>query len=287
MPPSLPRLCAAALLTAAFMPVQSRAQDTTRARVDSVRADTGRARQDTVHVRVDTVFVQVRIPVPPPVQLPWRFQIDVGFQAVGGNSDLTVLNSAVAVERRTQDQYILNTKVEARYGKSNGVESVNYQALSLRYDYHPRAQLSPFLGLDFQHDPIRKIRLRAQGGVGFNLNLDIRDDRRTYLSAGLVFDHQEYLQGVSPGSVDDKRWLLRAATVRLLGPATRIEATAKYQPTIDDFGDYLAAVSASVRVSLTRRMGISTKVEFKRDSRPATGVVPDDRSLSVGLSFAW
>ena len=103
----------------------------------------------------------------------------------------------------------------------------------------------------------------------------------------MVFDHQEYLEGVSPGSIDDKRWLLRAATVRLLGPVTRIEATAKIQPAIDDVSDYLLAASASVRVSLTRRMGINTKVEYKRDSRPATGVVPDDRSFSVALSFAW
>jgi hypothetical protein len=279
-----PRLCAVALL-AALAPAAARAQDTTRVRAEPVRADSSRPRQDTT--RVDTARLQVRIPVPPPAPAPWRFQLDLGFQDAEGNRNLTVFNGLYTMERRSADNFILGSKLDVRYGKSNGVEAVNSQALSLRFDWHPRSPISPFFGVDVQRDPIRKIALRAQGGTGFNFNTDIRDDRRTYFSLGLVFDHQDHSEGVSPASVDDTRWMLRASRTRLYGPATRVEFTAKLQPATRDLQDYLASAVAAVRVGLTRRTGLTTRLEYTRNSRPAPGIVPDDRSLSVALSFGW
>src|ERR1700741_5430197 len=84
----------------------------------------------------DTTRVQVpRIEVPPPVPPPWRFQVDFGFQDIAGNRDLTVANAAFVVERRPRDRLILNFKLEARYGRSNGIESVNSQLARLRIDW--------------------------------------------------------------------------------------------------------------------------------------------------------
>ena len=84
-----------------------------------------------------------------------------------------------------------------------------------------------------------------------------------------------------------RSWMVRASTTQLLGQTTRIESVARYQPSTHDVADYLATFEASVRVSLTRRMGFTTKYEFLRDSRPATGVKTDDRALTAALSFAW
>jgi hypothetical protein len=280
-------LVPALLVLALLAPATLRAQDTTRTRADSARArgDTARAVRDTTLPRRDSV--QVRIPLPPPAPLPWRFQLDFGFQDVSGNRNLTVFNSAFTVERRQQDRFTMTNKIEARYGKSNGVEAVNYQAIGLRFDWHPRAPISPFLGLDVQRDLIRKIEVRAQGGMGANFNLDTRDDRRTYVSVGLVFDHQQLTPDVSPRTADDTRFYLRAARTRLLGPTTRIELTAKIQPSTRDLGDYLASGLAIVRLNVTRRLGLALRFEILRDSKPAPGVSPNDRSLSASLSLAW
>jgi hypothetical protein len=228
-----------------------------------------------------------RVVVPPPVPPPWRFQIDVGFQDVTGNRDLTVANAAFIVERRPNDRLILNMKLEGRYGRSNGVEAVNYQLARVRFDWNPRNIVSPFVGLDMARDPVRKSALRIQGGTGFNINTDIRDAHRTYFSVGIVADHQVYTAGVTPATTDDKRWMLRAATQQLIGQGTRIEGVAKLQPALDEVRDYLAVFEASVRVSLTRRIGLTTKMEWNRDSRPPDGVRPDDRSLSAALSVSW
>ena len=263
--------CVVAFLMA---PGLARAQDTTR-----VRADSAAAAPDSSQVP--------RIPVPPPVPPAWRYQLDFGFQDIAGNRDLTVVNSAFVVERRRQDRFTLNFKLETRFGRSNGVESVNQQQARLRFDWRPKAPLSPFLGLDLARDPIRKVALRAQVGTGANITVDGRDAHRTWLSLGFVQDHTEYTPGTVPASTDDTRWMVRAATIQLLGQTTRIESVARYQPSTRDIADYLATFEASVRVSLTRRMGFTTKFEFARDSRPATGVRTDDRGLSAALSFAW
>ena len=263
--------CVVALV---LLPGLARAQDTTR-----VRADSAAAAADTTQVP--------HIPVPPPVPPAWRYQLDFGFQDIAGNRDLTVVNSAFVVERRRQDRFTLNLKLETRFGRSNGVESVNQQQARLRFDWRPRAPLSPFLGLDLARDPIRKVAWRAQVGTGANINVYTRDANRTWFSLGFVQDHTEYTPGTVPASTDDTRWLLRAATTQLLGQTTRFESVARYQPSTHGVADYLASFEASLRVSLTRRMGFTTKFEFARDSRPATGVQTDDRGLSAALSFAW
>jgi len=287
MPSFVHRPLAAAFLLAALPVVPARAQDTSRVRADTARADTS-ARRDSLKIPLDTAGMTVRVTVPPPAPTPWHFQVDLGFQDIGGNRELTVVNTGFAVEHRSQDNYILSTKLEIRYGNSNGEEAVNYQGLGLRFDLHPRAQVSPFVGADLVRDRVRLIGLREQGGLGINYNTDIRDDRRTYVSFGLLFDHQEYLAGVDPAYVvDDTRWMVRVATTRLIGPAARIEGTAKVQPSTSDGSNYLAALVASVRLTLTRQLGLTTRFEYRRDSHPAPGVLPDDHSLAVSLSLAW
>src|SRR4051794_9680708 len=79
-----------------------------------------------------------RVAVPPPVPPPWRFQFDLGFQDQKGNSDITVGNTVFTIERRPRDKLILNLKLEARYGRSNGKEAVNYQLARIRFDWNPR-----------------------------------------------------------------------------------------------------------------------------------------------------
>jgi len=267
-------LVAGALLGA--VPSPARAQDTTR-----VRADSAAARADSPAVVVP------RIRVPPPVIPAWRFQLDFGFQDMAGNRDLTVVNGAFVVERRREDRYIFNFKLEGRYGRSNGVESVNYQLARLRFDWTPKALLSPFLGLDLARDPIRKVGLRTQLGTGANINTDTRPEARTYFSFGFVLDHQEFIAGTVPATSDDTRWMFRGSTTQLLGQTVRFEAAARYQPSTRDAADYLLLAEASLRVSLTRSMGFTTKYEFIRDSKPAPGVATDDRGLTAALSFAW
>lgn len=239
--------------------------------------------QDTARARADTAVAHP--PAPPP---PWRFQFDLGFQDAKGNTDLTVGNGSFVAERRAQRHLIVNMKLDARYGRSNGVEAANDQKVRMRFDWNPKNVLSPFLGVDGVHDDIRKLALRTQVGIGANINLDVRDSSRTWLSAGFVFEHVIYTPAETLlTSVDHRRYLLRAATQRLVHQAVRFEAVARILPSLDNGADYLASFEASIRVALTRRMGFSTRFDWARDSRPVPGVQQDDRAVTAALSFTW
>jgi hypothetical protein len=287
MPPSFPRRCAVALTLALLGTTAARAQDTTR-----VRADTTKPRVDTVRIR-DTVFIRdtapVQVPATPPPPPPWHILFDLGWQDVGGNSALTVFNSAVLVEHRPKGDYLVSTKLEVRYGTASGLEAVNYQGIGLRADWHPHKRVSPFFGADATRDRTRLIGIREQIGVGLNLNTDTRDEWRTYFSLGMLYDHEEYLAGVTPGPSVNARRILPASTPRPIGASTHIDLTAKLHPSVSDFSNYLVHVTAGVRATITRHLGFTARYEYRRDSRPppGLGVLPEDRSLTVALSFSF
>jgi len=283
MTPRMPSPCA--LLAAALLaaPALARAQDTTAA-----RADTARARADTVRPRSDTPQIAVpRLRVPPPVQPPWKFQVDLGFQDVSGNRDLAVFNSAFTMERLRPERLLLATRLEARYGRSDGQTSVNSQLARVRLDLTPLALISPFLGLDLSRDEIRKMALRAQIGTGLNLNTSTRDESRTQFSLGFVGDFQRFTAGVAPNHAEDTRLYTRFRTTRLFAQSTRFEATLRLQPALHDFADYLLNGDVALRFTVTRRVGFLTRYEYARDSRPPPGVQPADRIFNLSLSIAW
>jgi hypothetical protein len=290
MPNRALRPCALLAIALCTTPGIARAQDTTRTRPDSAaqRADSTQARPASTGQRPDTPQVQApHIRVPPPVQPPWKFQVDLGFQDVSGNRDLTVFNSALSVERLRSDRLLLATRLEARYGRSNGQTSVNSQLARIRLDLTPRDPVSPFLGLDLSRDEIRKMALRAQIGTGLNFNVSVRDENRTLFSLGFVGDFQRFTAGVTPTHAEDSRLYTRFQTVQLFGQSTRFETVLKLQPTLRDFADYLLSADVSLRVAITRRVGFLTRFEYGRDSRPPSGVQPSDRSFNLSLSIAW
>ena len=103
--------------------------------------------------------------------------------------------------------------------------------------------------------------------------------------------------------VSDPDFAWRTARVRVrrerLAPSGKLNILAADHPArnvtrvgadplaMADRRDYLAVFEASIRVSLTRKIGQTTKFEWARDSRPPDGVRHDDRSLSAALSVAW
>ena len=246
------------LATAAHTPLA--AQDTTRAPVPAVR-------------------------VPPPLPRPWRFGVEVGFTDISGNRRLQVFNGVFTSEHQRTTEYIFNSRVEARYGKSDGVVAVSNAAWRLRFDYRPRTAVSPFLGLDFESDRIRKIDARVAIGAGANVNIAPREDRHTTIAVGFILERVNYWADVEKR---DSRYHLRFSTLQPLTAQVALETNAKLQPATRDVSDYLVSADASVRVTISRRLAFRTRYEWKRDTTPAAGVLSkDDRSLTASLLITW
>lgn len=269
------------------------AQDTTRTRPDTTRAQPPTQRPDSAQLVPAPVQDTTRRPIPPVrvpplVPPPWRFGLEIGFTDISGNRDLQVFNGVFTTEHQRTTEYIFNTRFEARYGKSDGKVAVSNSAVRLRFDWRPRSGVSPFLGLDFESDMIRKIDSRISAGTGLNFNIAPREDRHTTIAVGLIAELEDRFQNVSPNHISDTRYHVRFATLQPLSGSAVFEANAKLQPATRRLDDYLFSADASLKVTITRTLAFRTRYEWKRDSTPAPGVLSkDDRSFTVSLLLSW
>lgn len=222
-------------------------------------------------------------PRPPSI---WRLGTEIGFTDISGNRQLQLLQATFTAVNTRPESYTVDSKLELRYGESNGVEAARSATFRLRYDRTPRAPIAPFLGLDVEHDRIRKIDVRVSGGAGVNLNFEYSDDRRTTLALGLV---EEYEQRASEtAALTDTRFHSRFALLRTIRPGVAFELNGKYQPSTAQFSDYLAKADASLRIALTTKLAFRTSYAWNRDSNPAPGVLSrDDRTLTTALVIRW
>lgn len=223
-----------------------------------------------------------------PARSPWRFGTELAFTDISGNRDLQLLQATLTAAHQRPEAFNLDAKFEVRYGESQGVVAASAWSSRLRFDMTPRGHVSPFVGLDVDHDRIRRIETRFAGGTGINLNFHTEERRRTTLALGLIAERENRAEGVTPSTVSDTRFHTRAAALRTLRTGVVVEFNGKYQPATDELSDYLAAADGSLRIALTTKLSLRTRYEWKRDSTPAPGVRSrDDRTLTTGLLIQW
>ena len=228
-------------------------------------------------------------PAPRPPS-PWRFVTSFAIQDISGNKQLRVLQASVRIERQTPDRVVLAFRLDGGYGKSGGnAELERRLSSSLRFDWTPRARVSPFLGVDWDYNRILRINARVSGGAGANVNLAYRDSAKVTLALGVI---EEYLdvaaRGTSPGSsTSDTRFHVRLSLARTLPSGVQTEVNVKYQPVVNRLADYLFKADGTLRVALTTRLRWETTYRWWRDSSPAGDVRKDDRALITGLSIQW
>lgn len=222
-----------------------------------------------------------------PPRRPWRLGTEVAFTDISGNRQLQLFQSTVTVTRQVPEKFNLDLKLEGRYGESNHQEAAKSAAARIRFDWTPRALVSPFLGLDAEYDRIRKIDLRLSGGTGINLNFSYRDPTRLTVALGVIEEYVDYAAPTSPGSTGDTRLHARIALLHTLRSGVQAELNLKYQPSTARPWDYLVKADGALRVALTTKLGWRTSYTWNRDSTPASGVGKDDRTLTTGLLIQW
>lgn len=229
-------------------------------------------------------------PPAPPARSPWRLVTSFAIQDISGNKQLRVLQSSIRIERQTPDRVVLAFRLEGGYGRSGGAEELERRlSSSLRFDWTPRARVSPYFGVDWDYNRILRINARVSGGAGANVNLTYRDSARVTLALGVV---EEYLntaaRDASPGSItNDTRFHVRLSLARTLPSGVQAEVNVKYQPVVDRLADYLFKADGTLRVALTTRLRWETTYRWWRDSSPAQDVRKDDRTLITGLAIQW
>ncbi|HUG41209.1 MAG TPA: DUF481 domain-containing protein [Longimicrobiales bacterium] len=216
----------------------------------------------------------------------WRFDLGVALNSSGGNEDLTVFTSTLALSHIQTDAFELGFDSRIRYGRSGGRDVAQNMRGALTFDFRPEAHWSPFLFASAEKDPFRSLDLRFNGGAGVKRSVWRDGWSEVSLSAAALYSH-ENLELAEPGNDINRtaRWSFRARGRRELGERSRLEQIVFYQPEWRHSGDHLLQSASSIRLGLTDTLAFTLAFLYDRDSTPAPDVAADDWSLVTGVNL--
>jgi hypothetical protein len=226
-------------------------------------------------------------PAPPRLRDLWDVSAELSLTDQSGNRSLRLWTAGLKFAHRFQDAFRLEGAVSSRYGRSEGELVARSHYGSLAFDFRPRSTWSPFLFTTAEHDPFRRVHLRASGGAGgkytfFRLP---RGDEAS-ISLALLQSHERRTASAEeprPPDIDVARWSARGRLRGELRPGVTASHTTFFQPLWDEMADYLLRSETGVKLLVTERFAVSVEYSLARTSRPPQGVDPDDRLLKTGF----
>lgn len=220
----------------------------------------------------------------------WKITAELGLNTSSGNTDLTVFSTGIDIERLETDRYELGWTLAFRYGESEGEVVARHMKTGFSFDLHPEALWSPFVFVEAERDPFRRLDLRTSSGGGVKYVLSRSERGELSLSAAALHSYESFTDGDAatvPDSRSVARWSLRARGSREFRPGARLEHTTWFRPVWDRTDDYDIEASTKLTVLLSERVGLSLSHLYRRDSTPPPDVEPDDTQLQAGLTLAF
>lgn len=154
----------------------------------------------------------------------------------------------------------------------------------VKFDFAPHARWSPFVYASGEHDRLRELALRVQGGAGAKYTLWRATDGEAALSVAGLYDREAILGGELNQTA---RWSWRVKVERKLATAIRLRHVTYYQPVWGQPGDYLLSTVTSMDSPVMPHVALAMSYDFERDATPPDGVRRDDQVVNVGLKFAF
>lgn len=230
--------------------------------------------------------------LPPPVaatagqqEVPdrWATSVDLGFASSSGNSSLTSLTSGFRVRHLQTRAFQLEWSAVFRYGESQGeVVARNLQS-KLDFDVGPAARVSPFVFASAEHDPFRKLELRAKTGSGVKYTFYREDEGDASVRVAAQYSHENLTS--THATRTDGAWNMEFRGARSLGNMLRIENQTTWDPVFDDFGNYTLDVRSKLSSKISRRLALTLTHAYDYDSTPAPNVGRTDQRFQAGLTI--
>jgi hypothetical protein len=128
----------------------------------------------------------------------WSGNIVVGVNYQSGNSRQTTISSSAEVARRTPNTWLLLNYL-GNYTEVNDSRTENNQRFNTSYDIRINRDwfVRPVL-MEFYHDPLANIELRATGGTALGYYISDRDDFEWRIGAGPGYQYTRF-DNVEPG----------------------------------------------------------------------------------------
>lgn len=229
-------------------------------------------------------------PAPPAVQEPpaprrWASTVDFGFTSASGNSEIVALTTGLKVRHLQTRAFKLEWSSTFRYGESGGdVVARNYQS-KLDFDVGPQAAVAPFVFASAEHDPFRKLELRARTGSGVKYTFYREQPGEASVRIAAQYSRENFTNAAAQGPRTDGGWSMEFRGTRSLADALRVENTTSWDPVFDDFGDYTLDLKSKVSSRITRRLALTLTHVYTYDSTPAPDVERTDQLFQAGITI--
>ncbi|MEX0893157.1 MAG: DUF481 domain-containing protein [Gemmatimonadota bacterium] len=220
----------------------------------------------------------------------WRIELDLGFSAASGNSDLVVLTSGFELRHLLTDDFQFEWELGYQYGESESEVVRREWKSSLEVTVYPRDRVSAFAVTNANRNPFKKLDLKTQSGAGVRFQPYRSSDGNLTVKASALYDRQQYLTKGDPSlePVDTNgRWQVEVTGMRRLGAVVRLDNATKYVPIWDAGDDYTFENVLKASSQISRTMALSFRHKFEHDSTPRPGVKRDDHNVYAGLTFTF
>lgn len=219
----------------------------------------------------------------------WKASVALGFNLTSGNSETTLGNAAVTVERQTEP-HLVRIAAEGAYGESEvestageTVDETTTQNAKLSANYK-RSLNGVFVYADGTalHDDIADIDYRFTPGLGAGLFLVKTDAVKLSLEAGAGYLWEDVKD------VEDGYATFRAAQ-RLdwqINETAKLWQAVEYLPRADDFKDYLLNAEIGVEAAMTTAVNLRIVIQDRYDNTPAAGKEENDIAVISALSMS-
>lgn len=220
----------------------------------------------------------------------WRSTVEFGFQGASGNTSFSILTASGALNRLQQDLFELELSGRVRWGRNGDEVIANDQRATLKGDWKPDADWSPFLYATARRDVIRNLARSIEGGGGVKWTFFRRESgTKASLSSAAIMDAERYI--LEPGSTAPERRSVTRLSTRLkldfaFGSGATLQHVTFWQPRFSDFGDYLVDATTTLTSPLTSSLSLAVEHSYVHDALPPPGAVRDDQRLSVVLRVA-
>lgn len=210
----------------------------------------------------------------------WNFGADLALTATSGNQDFVVFSAGTQLKHLQVEKYEFEIDTQARYGRSDGTEIARKLQGSVKFDLHPEARWSPFFFMQAEHDPIRSLSLRTQGGAGAKYTMVDDATAELSISVAALYDRERIVDTPAKTAA---RWSWRGKGEREFSDKLRLSNTTFYQPVWDRAGDYLLTTRTALTTRMTEHLSLSVTHLYERDSTPPVDIRPADQTFTVGL----
>ena len=222
----------------------------------------------------------------------WSAEAGVTLNSAGGNESLTVFTITGSLGHLRTDIFEFGLNTRFRYGESEGEVVAQNLRGETNFDLWPEAKWSPFLFGTAEQDPIKQLEARFNGGAGAKRTFWQDGWSEVSLSGAVLYSYENLAipdslaATLGDGVSQTARWSWRIRGRKEIGAGKRLEQTVFYQPAFTEFEDYQLESITDIRIAVSQTMAFSTTILYQRDSTPAPGVLPDDYSISLGLTVA-